>query len=45
MDQTSSPTGLKAERSDTDIRLREILCDVLGYSAEEVRALREAGAI
>lgn len=36
MDQTSSPTGLRTERSATDICLREILCDVLGLSDEQV---------
>ena len=36
MDQMSSSTGLRADRSDTDARLREILCDILGLDPKRV---------
>jgi len=35
-DIMTSSTGLSADRSETDIRLREILCDVLGLDARRV---------
>ena len=42
MNLMSSPSGLNADRDDTDLRLREILCDVLGLEAQRVAGFEAA---